>query len=149
MDPMTIEEIQSLPQYFGVYFDPETGLTYTEDGEPTNFTFEAARWTGPFDLHLAWPRLNPLSFATRETAEKVLKFVQATIPPLSLTTAEIDESQRVTGPFTRTVERHIRVTSGGKAESFSAGMIANSIIRNGEEGARRSFRAELQLAGLL
>ena len=143
---MRLEDLESLPQYYGLYFDPETGKTYRDDGTDTGFTFERARWTGPFGLHFSWPFLNPLAFATHETGEKILRFAR-NIAPKELTVA-LDETQKVTGPFTRTVERLITVTDGSTAENFSAGWIANSIIRTGEQRAADSLRTEWRYAGL-
>jgi hypothetical protein len=121
-------------------------MTYREDGSATGFTFERARWTGPFGLHFSWPFLNPLGFATHETAVKILNWARSFAPP-TLTVA-LDETQKNLGPFTRTVERQIVVSDGTQAEVFSAGLLANSIIRNGEARAAESFKAEWRVAGV-
>jgi len=138
---MNIESLRELPEYHGIFFDASTGKTYTEDGRDTGFTFEDARWTGPFGLHFFWPRLNPLGFATKETALKVLDFATRLLPGVSVI---LDETNRISGPFTRTVERMIVVSDGDREESFSAGWLANSIIRNGLKQAGISFLAEVK-----
>ena len=69
---MRPEDLAGLPNYSGIFFDPQTGKTYREDGTDTGFTFERARWTGPFGIDFSWPWLNPISFATAETAQRVL-----------------------------------------------------------------------------
>lgn len=140
------EDLAGLKEYYGIFFDPATGKTYREDGTDTGFTFEAARWTGPFGLHLTWPWLNPLSFATDETARKILAWARS-IAPKELTVT-LDDQQNIVGPFTRTIERRLVVSDGGKEEQYSAGLLANSIIRNGEQLAANSFKAEWRSAGL-
>jgi hypothetical protein len=140
---MNIESIRELPEYHGIFFDARTGKTYTEDGRETGFTFEDARWTGPFGLHFFWPKLNPLGFATKETGLKVLHWATNLLPGLSVS---LDEADRVAGPFTRTVERMIVVSDGSAQEAFNAGWLANSIIRNGQKQAGVSFLAEVRQA---
>jgi len=135
--------MEGLKQYNGLYFDPATGKTYREDGSDTGFTFERATWTGPFGLHFQWPWLNPIAFATHGTAEKVLGFAKKAAPAVAM---ELDESDRVVGPFTRTPERVILVSEDGNEERFSAGWLAHSIIFRGEPLAAQSFRAELKQA---
>ena len=142
---MTAAQVAELTDYYGIYFDPDTGKTYLADGTDTGFTFERARWTGPWGLHLAWPFLNPISFATHETALKALDFVRSIVP--SHFSVDLDESQKIVGPFSRTIERLIVVTAGTTEESFSAGLIANSIIRQGQSNAAVYFAAELRSVG--
>jgi len=140
-----------MKEFHGLFFDPNTGKTYIEtpEGEKvfTGFTFEDAEWTGPFGLHFSWPKLNPFAFATMETAETVLAIVTNRFRNSGITFTI--ESRGVTGPFTRTPERVIRATSGNTMEEFSAGWLANSIIRNGVDAAMKSFKAELVYAGLM
>jgi len=143
---MDQETLSQFPVYFGLYFDPSTGKTYTEDGTETGFTFERATWTGLFGLHFNWPWLNPLSFATRETGLKVLAFAKRTAP--SNLAVSLDETQKVVGPFTRTIERSIVVSNGEVNESFSAGWLASGLIRRGEAYMAKSWTAELKQAGL-
>jgi hypothetical protein len=144
---MNAEKLAELPVYFGISIDPETGKSYTGDGVETGFTFERATWTGPFGLVINWPRLNPISFATHDTGEKVLQFAKQAVP--RDLRVSLDESQRVVGPFTRTVERLIVVSNGQTEENFSAGWMASSIIRHGEKRAAELWAAELKQAGLL
>ena len=67
---MRPEDLAGLPNYSGIYFDPMTGKTYLEDGSDTGYTFERARWSGPFGIDFSWPWLNPISFATAETGQR-------------------------------------------------------------------------------
>ena len=143
---MRREDILMLPEYHGLFFDPETGKMYREDGTDTGFTFERARWTGPFGLHLNWPFLNPIGFATHETSIKILNWAQSFAPP-SLT-IHLDEERKDLGPFTRTVERTIVVSDSSRKEQYSAGLLANSVIRNGWDRAAESWKAEWRLARL-
>ncbi|MEZ5404132.1 MAG: hypothetical protein R2729_30915 [Bryobacteraceae bacterium] len=142
---MRQEDLARLPQYWGLYFDRSTGMTYHSDGTPTGWTFENATWSGPFNFHFQWPFLNPLGFATHETAVKVLAFAKSFAPP-SLQ-VWLDEEQKDLGPFYRTVERQLVVSDGGRTEQFGCGWIANSIIRNGEKAAAVSMKAEWRTAG--
>ncbi|MBM3736985.1 MAG: hypothetical protein FJW39_14485 [Acidobacteria bacterium] len=143
---MEQKDLEKLPMYGGFYYDPATGKLYWEDGRDTTFTFERATWTGPFGIHFSWPWLNPIGFATRETALRVLNFCRGALPEkLSVT---LDESDRIVGPFSRTVERTIVVSDGSREENYSAGWLANSIIRNGNEQAARMFRSEVRGAGM-
>lgn len=144
MDP---KKFADLPDYYGIRFDRETGMTYRDDGTPTGYTFERATWTGPFGVEFTWPWLNPLGFATRETSLKILDFCRAVLPPrISVT---LDEVNRTVGPFTRTLERQIVVSNGETEQNFSAGMLANSVIRHGEPRAGELFLAEVKLARIL
>lgn len=142
---LTQEQLDELREYSGLFFDPATGKTYRADGTDTTYTFENARWAGPFGMHLTWPWLNPIGFATAETAQRILAWCRSVAP--SSLTVTLDESQNVVGPFYRTIERRIVVTDGAHREEFSAGWLANSIIRNGETLAARAWRAELVQAG--
>ncbi len=142
---MTPDELAKLPEYWGLFFDRSTGMTYRSDGSATGWTFENATWSGPGGFHLQFPWLNPLGFATHETAVRILAFAKSIAPPaLRL---EMDEKGKDLGPFRRTVERLIVVTDGSRTEYFGAGWIANSIIRNGERGAAESLRAEWRTNG--
>jgi hypothetical protein len=120
-------------------------MTYW-DGEPTGYTFERATWSGPWGVELSWPWLNPIGFATHETSAKMLEFCKSVLP-VNLT-ATLDEVNRVVGPFHRTVERQVVVSNGAREESFSAGMLANSVIRHGRKRAGELFLVEVKQAGL-
>ncbi|MBM3795122.1 MAG: hypothetical protein FJW31_13870 [Acidobacteria bacterium] len=143
---MKLEDLAELREYSGIFFDPATGKSYRDDGTDTGYTFENARWTGPFGMHLTWPWLNPIGFATAETATRILAWARSIAP--STLTVTLDDSQNIMGPFTRTIERRIVVSDGANSEQFSAGWLANSIIRNGETLAARSFQAKWRSAGL-
>ena len=143
---MNPEDLAGLREYSGIFFDPATGKTYRTDGADTGYTFENARWAGPFGMHLTWPWLNPIGFATAETADRILAWARSIAPPTLRVT--LDDTQNIMGPFTRTIERRIVVSDGANSEQFSAGWLANSIIRNGEMLAARSFQAEWRTAGL-
>lgn len=144
MDPKKFAE---LPDYYGIRYDPETGMTYRDDGQPTGYTFERATWTGPFGIEFTWPWLNPLGFATRETSLKMLEFCKSVVPGrISVT---LDEVNRTVGPFTRTVERQIVVSNGETEQNYSAGLLANSVIRHGEKRAGELFLAEVKFARII
>lgn len=143
-------KVSDLKDCNGVYVDYVTGVAYTDDGQgnavSTGWTFELARWTGPFGLHLTFPWLNPLSFATHESAVRILEWARKFAP--REITIRLDEDQNIIGPFTRTIERRLIVSDGARQEQYSCGMLANSIIRNGEQYAKTSFVAEWRAAGL-
>lgn len=143
---MRRQDVLELPEYWGIYFDPATGMTYREDGSETGYTFERARWTGPFGIDLNWPFLNPLGFATHDTGVKVLNWARSFAPPTL--TISLDETKKWMGPFSRTIERLIVVSDGSTEETFSAGLLANSIIRHGADRAAELFKAEWKTARL-
>lgn len=144
-------EPSELRDYSGIWFDPRTGQTYLREGEtggfrPTGFTFENARWNGPWGFGV-WPWLNPISFATEETAVALRDWLRSWAPP-GLTFA-VRNDQTILGPFSRTIERRIAVTdSSGRTEEFSAGEMTNWRIRQGDGRARTSMLAEWYQAGL-
>lgn len=153
VEKVPVASLSDMKDLNGLFFDPATGKTYKEDGTYTGFTFERPTWTGPWNLHFSWPWLNPISFATVETANKVTEIVEKWLiaQPFNYRgwEAEVVE-HKVTGPFTRTPERHIRVKRFGVDavdENFSAGELANSIIRQGEVVAKRQFFTELRNSG--
>jgi len=152
-DNVAVNMLGNFQDLQGIFFDPSTGKSYKEDGTYTGFAFEVPRWTGPFGLAIQWAFLNPLSFATAETAEKIRAMVESWLTHISSQNqgwiVKVEE-QKVVGPFTRTVERQIRVYRFGESGRFhesSAGMLANSLIRNSEEQAKRSFFAEMRQSG--
>ena len=75
----------------------------------------------------------------------MLGFARAALPPHLI--VEIDEENKDLGPFTRTIERLIVVKGASREESFSAGLLANSIIRHGMPTATKYFQAEVRQAG--
>ena len=144
---MRPEDLAGLPNYGGIYFDPCSGNTYREDGADTGFTFERPRWTGPFGMEFSWPWLNPISFATAATEQTILAWARGIAPAALAVT--LDERTSTFGPFRRNVERLIVVADmGGLSESFSAGWLANSIIRHGGHLAGVYFQAEWRSSGL-
>jgi len=151
----------------GVWFDPRDGKTYfaRNEGDPlefTGFTFEDAFWVGPrwatplIGVFNFWGnsvsgKLNPLGFATAETAEKVLRYCRDWAPELDVWLDDGSDRNKVVGPFSRTIERNIVATATEMlaSETFSAGRLAVSIFRNGPTHARIQWRAELRNAGVL
>jgi len=144
----------------GVWFDPETGRTYIpreDGGDPkyTGFTFEAAAWSGPrwatpligvfnFFGNTVSGRLNPLNFATAETAQRMLNLCKSWAPEL---TVVLDDEDHIVGPFTRTIERSIVARLSGERHEFNAGRLASSVMRHGSHAAALYWRAELRQAG--
>ena len=150
VEKVPVAALSDMKDLNGLFFDASTGKVYKEDGTYSGFTFERPTWTGPFGLAISWPFLNPLSFATDETARKVRDIVETwlTTMPMNFVGWKVTvEEQKVTGPFTRTLERQIVIEKFGVSELHSAGMLANSIIRQGEEVAKKQFLAELRTAG--
>lgn len=150
VEKVPVSALSDMRDLNGLFFDAATGKVYKEDGTYSGFTFEHPTWTGPFGIAIPWPFLNPLSFATVETAKKIREIVEiwlVTMPINHVGWKVTVEEQKVTGPFTRTLERQIVIEKFGVSELHSAGMLANSIIRQGEEVAKRQFLAELRAAG--
>jgi hypothetical protein len=69
----------------------------------------------------------------------------------------LDERQNITGPFTRTIERRIRLTNeaSGTSEEYSAGQLCQTyLIRDRfnnvtPQASAARFLAELKQAGVL
>ena len=136
---MRPEDEAVLPPYDGIRLDRRTGKAYLDDGTDIGITFEPASWM--------WPWLNPTSFATAETARQVLAWAHRAAPPTLAVT--IGEQRRLLGPFTRALERRVVLTDlAGRSASFSAGLLAVSMIRDGEAAAARAFRIEWRSVGL-
>ena len=150
VEKVPVSALSDMRDLNGLFFDAATGKMYKEDGSFTGFTFERATWTGPFGLAIPWPWLNPLSFATAETAKKIRDIVETWLvtQPMNFIGWKVTvDEQKVTGPFTRTLERQIVVEKFGVSEQYSAGELANSIMRQGEEVAKKQFFAALRTAG--
>ena len=119
---------------FGLIYDDKTGKVTYEDGEvPTvggDFTFENQE------------NVNPLQYATQKTAEKIVEILKAELPKdFKYTISRLVYEQSLTiPPLNLTIERN------GIKESFSPGLIANSLIRT---GSLASFKQDLKNAGLL
>lgn len=142
-----------LVDHSGILFDPETGETYfrLHEWEPlrqTPYTFERARWSGPFGLGWHSPWLSPLSFATIETAKMIFHWVRQ-ITPSTLDWSMDDSRGTIIGPFSRTPQRLVYLAGGLDDRSWGCGELAVTIIRQGEPVARKQFLAELARLGRL
>ena len=119
---------------FGLIYDDRTGKVTYEDGEVPpvggDFTFENQE------------NVNTLQYATQKTAEKIVEILKAELPKdFKYTIARLVYEQSLTiPPLNLTIERN------GIKESFSLGLIANSLIRT---GSLTSFKQDLKNAGLL
>lgn len=120
---------------WGFWFEPGTGHIYDQDGGQQPFTFQNVSIFDQYSGRV-YPA-NPLQFATRETAEKVLAHLQALTPALEL---KLHESVWAGGPYLRpAVEYGVETPSG---TVMNAGLVANSIMRSGAF-ADAIFKAEL------
>jgi hypothetical protein len=119
---------------FGLIYDERTGKVTYEDGEVpavgANFTFEN---------HAGY---NPLQFATDKTAAELVEILAANFPQIEFAATKTKPE----GPVAPPAANQIRASRNGISESFNAGLIANSLIRNGN---LISVRAEFKAAGLL
>ena len=119
---------------FGLIYDDKTGKVTYYDGEApavgADFTFENQEG------------VNPLQYATQKTAEKLVEILKVELPKdIKYTIARLTYVQSLTiPPISITVERN------GIKEQFSAGLIANSLIRS---GSLESFKHDLKIAGIL
>lgn len=119
---------------FGLIYDDKTGKVTDEDGNApaigADFTFENQEG------------VNPLQYATQKTAEKIISILKAELPKDIEYQAErlVYEQSLTIPPINITLSRN------GIKASFSAGLIANSLIRS---GSLRSFKQDLQIAGIL
>jgi hypothetical protein len=115
---------------FGLTYDSKTGKVTFENGEKpsvgADFTFE--------DIG------NPLQFATQETGEKLVEILADHFGPKIKFTLELKKSAFTPDQYA------IRAERDGIHETLIAGLVANSIIRN---GGLSSIQAELKYLGLL
>lgn len=119
---------------FGLIYDDKTGKVTLDDGEApavgADFTFENPEG------------VNPLQYATQKTAEKIVEILKSELPPdITYSIARLTYEQSLTiPPIQLTVKRN------GITADFSAGLIANSLIRT---GSLASFKHDLKVAGIL
>lgn len=165
-----LSTIPNLANYNDIYFNRDTGHTYVHRCPPslgwgvwekgdggcdtavdTGYTFENATWRSGIDalLHLRWPWLNPLDFATQSTARSLIPWVVTmtsnTYPNIEWSVN--DTAGAISGPFTRTTYWSICGDDGtNMVNCFSAGQIANKVIRNHPAWARSSWLAEVKSA---
>lgn len=155
-------DLKTLAEYNGIYFDRETLNTYVyrcpavlgwgvwdksecKEVANTGYSFEAATWRSGIDalLHLRWPWLNPLDFATANTARSVLSWVTYATNDRTIKWSINEKAGSITGPFFRTTMRMICGDNGSQIQCFSAGGIANKLIRNNPTWAAQSWNAEV------
>lgn len=158
-----LSKVDGLREHASIYFDPATLHTYAYRCPPTlgwgvwdkddcktavdtGWTFLDAAWSGGFDVvrwFSPWTwRLNPLDFATQETARRVLVWVQTLVPAMRW--AVSDETTKITGPYSRSVQWTVCADNSSDVHCFSAGLIANQIIRNEPGYAKTMFKAQVQ-----
>jgi hypothetical protein len=138
---------------------PEGGSVYRahyarlegEKPQPTEFTYENAKWGGPLEWLPIIPSvfgrwfINPLDFATQETAHKVLLLVREIYAPRDFDI--VLENTHVTGPFNRTPERRIKLSNTwGMTIELNTARISLNIIRFGAKRAQALLQAEVTLS---
>lgn len=139
---MALIEIQ------GLFYNPETRKFQDAEGKVYPWTFAWPTWSGPFMSSLLIPiaRLSPYDYPTKETTEAAREFMMKWAPRLIFRVYE----QKLTFSFTSEPQRSIYAEDiYGVGESFAPGRIISSIIRHGEEAAKKSWLAELRLAGMI
>lgn len=139
----------------GLLYNPMTKqafrFVHVDEAESTEWTFEDAQWYGlASPLNWIGGKLNPFSFATETTANKVLQLCidAARVAGKDLRFVLVRSS--AVGPFRRTDERSIFVESldGERSEKFSAGLIAANCARRGTAIAMKDWIVELNRASL-
>lgn len=143
--------LTDLREIEGYFFDETTGKLYDDLARDTGSTFEDCRST---IVGLQWLgffyRLNPLNFATQDTAMRVLDFCKSIAAGNQhIVHIEMLENRSGMDGWVKRnkPERVIIVTNGVREESFSCGRLAMAAVRNGADWARKSFAAELKQAG--
>jgi len=125
---------------FDYTFEPATGALFSADGVKLPFTFEFVEVKGKDARgNETVQRLSPLQYATADTAAKVLKFVQGIAPEAKAEAI----SDYPWGPYTFTAAQRSVLVYG---ERLNAGLIANSIIVNGESKAAQMVLADIDRA---
>lgn len=114
---------------WGYYFEPSTGKVFDADGNEQPYTFQPT-----YVIDQATGRAvaaNPLQFASKDTAVKVLAYLQNLSPDSKL---KLHESVWSSTPFSRTsIEYGIETSSG---TVMNAGLVANTLMRNGSAASR-------------
>lgn len=124
--------------WFGYCFEPATGKVYL-DGKAQPYTFENAILSvlGKDGVWTETPLQYSFAYATRATAEKVLTVLKELTPGVTLEIVEFYSG----APYSVNVPmRQIRVGSAGY---LNAGLIANQLMRSGENG-KRALLAEIE-----
>ena len=112
---------------YGFSFDPKTGEMFDPEGNLTPFTFDHE------------PGLNPMQFASRETAQEMALLVDQVT--YAGTKIEVMEPGSWNG-------RMIRAIDGSARCELNAGLIANMVIRSGKRQAMAVVRMDLSRAGI-
>lgn len=165
---INLSTMPGLVNYNNIYFNRDTLHTYVyrcpanlgwgiwdhdecNTAVDTGYTFENATWRSGIDaiFHINWPWLNPLDFATQDTARALLPWIVSRTANLypTIEWSVNDTAGAITGPFTRTTYWSV-CGDDGKAMSncFSAGQLANIIIRQHPQWARDSWIATVHEA---
>lgn len=122
-----------LVNYWNIFYDTDTGLTYYEDGEPTGFSFEKNPF-GTYPIHTAF---NPFQYATIQTADRAEALVKEIVDEKFPGAVITREDSRFYGGHS-TPQRLIVIKSGSAKSEQSAGLIANTWLRSGRNVAKRS-----------
>lgn len=135
--------VEPSPQPYKVFdytFDPASGSLFSADGVLLPFTFEYTEVKGhDAKGNETVQRMSPLQYATRDTAERVLKFVQG-IAPQARAEAITDYPW---GPYSFTSGLRSVFVYG---ERLNAGLIAMTIIINGESKAAALVLVDIERA---
>jgi hypothetical protein len=124
-------------EFFGLLYDPDTGELFNADGSKTGFSFVKASETQGFPV-------NPLQFASKETAEKIAarlaEFIEDVVK-VQIIEVNLVSSPASNRPFP---ERIFNITTKtGKKTKHNAGLIASSIVRVGWKSAMKSLATEI------
>lgn len=129
-----------LTQSDGYAIDCATGNVYkVSTGVKQEYTFGCGTVTSPPDIHtgvVTVVNLNPLSYATVATAQKVLAYVKQLVPAANVTVSQ--EFQYAT-PFQYTEPLRYVIVNGRK---FVAGFIAAKLMQVGKTFTDSEMLAE-------
>ena len=120
---------------WGYSFEPATGRMFDEQNREMPFTFQSVSIVDGHSGQIYGT--NPLQFATKSTAEKVLTHLRALAPGYEL---KLTQMVWAGGPYVRpAIEYGIETPSG---TVMNAGLVANTLMRSGP-WADAMLRAEL------
>jgi hypothetical protein len=124
----------------GYALEKSTGKVYSPDGTVQAFTFAYGTVTGPPDIHTGIPvvtELNPMEYASKSTADKVLAFVQG------VDSNALAYQLQPYGPYVFSEPQRFIAAYG---QYLNAGLIAEELIFTDVDTVKKRIAAELNTA---
>ena len=126
-------------EIFGLFFDETSGKLFTQEGD--NFIFTGFTFVQVINLATK-EKMNPLQFATRETADKLA----ARIPEFFPAEVEVVEAPQAISPVSAYSfpELLLSIKTPETISVHNAGLLASSIARIGWHTAMWQLKDEIK-----